>query len=226
MRVARLAAALAAAATVAGCVTAGTDMVRFETKSPQQFVAMRDGESIITSRGRFSTVTVRPATRQIGNRPVFIVGIENTSKRPVDFAVANVHVTQDTGGGVNELKVYNYNELVQEENNAQVARALLVGALGGVNSGLAGRSYYRQDVAAEQNAALATQVAAAGQQNLAALEQLAIKDDTVMPGEMYGGKLYIDGPVSSDASKTKFYTINVMVGPDRHEIHVAQGVEL
>lgn len=223
MRVIRIAAALTGAAIISGCVTAGTDIVRFQTKSPQQFVAIRDGESIITSRGRFSNVTLRPAMHQVGNRPVFIVGIENTSQRPLDFLVSNVKATQKIESGEKSLKVYSYDELVQEEKNSQIARGILVAALSGVNSGLAGNNAYAQDRAEAQNAAWASQAAAAGQQNLAALEQLAIKDDTVMPGETYGGKLSIEGPAGSDANTTKLYTLVLMVGPDRHEIQVSQG---
>jgi len=223
MSVIRVAAALIGAVMVSGCVTAGTDVVRFQTKSPQQFVAMRDGQSVITSRGRFSAVTLRPALRQVGSRPVFIVGIENASKRPLDFVVSNVEATQVIDGEARNLKVYKYDELVQEEQNAQVGRAVLVAALGGVNSGLAGRNEYAQARAEDQNAVLAQNVAAQGQMNLEQLEQLAIKDQTIMPGETYGGKLYVEGPAGSDKVRSKLYTLTLMVGPDRHEIQVTQG---
>jgi hypothetical protein len=223
MSLIRIAAALIGAAIVSGCVTAGTDVVRFQTKSPQQFVAMRDGESVISSRGRFSTVTLRPALRQVGSRPVFIVGIETNSKRPLDFVVSNVNATQMIDGETRNLKVFTFNELVQEENNAQVGRTILAAALGGVNAGLAGRNEYAQEQANYQNAVLAQQVAATGQQNLEHLEQLSIKDQTIMPGETYGGKLYIEGPAGSDKAGSKLYMLIFMVGPDRHEIQVTQG---
>ena len=226
MRLIRIAAALTGAAIVSGCVTAGTDVVRFQTKSPQQFVAMRDGESVITSRGRFSTVTLKPALRQVGSRPEFIVGIENASQRPLDFVVSNVKATQMIDGEVRNLKVYKYNELVQEENTAQVGRGILVAALGGVTAGLAGNNGYALEQANYQNEVLAQQVAVTGQQNLEHLEQLTIKDQTIMPGETYGGKLYVEGPAGSDKAGSKLYTLVLMVGPDRHEIQVAQGPDV
>jgi hypothetical protein len=206
----------------AGCVTAGNDTVQFRAQKTQQ-VMMRDGESTITSRALKSIVTMRPAERKVGNRPVFIVGIQNISRQPLEFRLANVSAMQMTGGQpVAQLRVYTYDELVQEEQNAQVGRAVLVGVLGGVNAGLAGKSYYRQDQAAYQNAELAAQVSAVGAQNLAALEQLAIKDQTVLPGEVYAGKLYIQGPESQDGNG-KMYSLTVQLGTDRHEIIITQG---
>jgi hypothetical protein len=47
-----------------------------------------------------------------------------------------------------------------------------------------------------------------------------MKDNTLMPGEVYGGQLHIDRP-SSDGGKA--YSITVYVGPDRHDLSVRQG---
>ena len=56
---------------------------------------------------------------------------------------------------------------------------------------------------------------------MAALEGTVIKDNTLLPGEWYGGALHIAPLVSSDqASKT--YTITIEVGTDRHDIVVTQ----
>jgi hypothetical protein len=207
---------------LAGCATAGNDVVQFQAQRTQQ-VLMRDGESTITSRGLNSIVTMRPATRQVGSRPVYIVGIQNISRQPLNFRVGDAQAVQIVAGQpAKALKVYSYDELYQEELNAQVGRAILVGVLGGVNSGLAGRNPYAQANAEYNNAALANQVAAAGEQNVAALEQLTIKDHTLLPGESYAGKLHVQGP-ESDASGAKIYALNLAVGPDRHEIVVAHG---
>ncbi len=43
-----------------------------------------------------------------------------------------------------------------------------------------------------------------------------------MPGEWYCGQLHIAPLVSADGNKT--YTISVLVGNERHEIQVAQGL--
>src|SRR5258708_37477887 len=106
MRAIPFAVTAAACVSLSGCVTAGTDVVRFQSKTPQQFVAMRDGESLITSRGRYSTVTLKPGMRQIGTRPVFIVGIQNMSQRPLDFMVGEVEAVQAVGSEEKQLKVY------------------------------------------------------------------------------------------------------------------------
>src|ERR1700712_550338 len=159
----------------------GNEALRFQAQKTQQ-VMMRDGESTITSRALNSIVTMRPADRKPGSRQVFIVGIQNISRKPLEFRVANVSAMQTVGGQPSaQLRVFTYEELAQEEQNAQVGRAVLVGVLGGVGAGLAGRNQGLQDQFAYQNAVLASQVSAAGQQNLAALEQLAIKDQTVLP---------------------------------------------
>jgi hypothetical protein len=212
-------AAVAAAMLLAGCTTTG-EVVRFQAR-PQQQTMMRDGGSMLTSQGKHSLVSLRPATRLVGNRPVFVVGIQNLSKIPLDFRVGNVQAVQTADGqAVKELKVYSYDELVAEEQQAQVGRAVLVGVLGGVSAGLAARNSYAQYHAAVQNEVLAANVAAAGAQNLAALEQLTIKDHTVLPGEQYAGKLSIEAPV--EGSGAKAYSLSIFVGPDRHDIQIVQ----
>ncbi len=181
---------------------------------------MREGSSIITSRGRNSIVTMRPATREASSQPVFIVGIQSVSRQPLNFRVSQATAVQIVDGRSDrQLKVYSYDELVAQERNAQIGRGLLVAALSGVNAGLAGRNPNAAAAAEEQNAALAARVAAAGQQNLQALEELALKDHTLMPGETYAGKLALEGPDSS----AKSYSIALAVGPDRHEILVMHG---
>ena len=61
-----------------------------------------------------------------------------------------------------------------------------------------------------------------GQANMAMLERGVIKDNTLMPGEWYGGQLHLAPLVSGD-SPTKTYNISILVGSDRHEIMVLQG---
>jgi len=48
-----------------------------------------------------------------------------------------------------------------------------------------------------------------------------IKDNTLMPGEWYGGQLHIAPLVSQDGPK--LYTISVPARSGRHEIQIAQG---
>jgi hypothetical protein len=210
MRIREKFAAGVAMLSLAGCVTTSTDVVRFTPKSPQQQAMIRDGESVIISRGKISQVTLRPATRQVINgRPTFIVDIQNLSRQPVTFRVSEVSAQQMLGPEPHDLKVFSYDELVQEEKNAQVGRALGVALVAGANSYSAGRSYWRQARADDQNADLAANVAAAGARNLQALEMLAIKDNTLLPGETYGGRLVLQGPEAGDT--------------DVHQFQIAQG---
>jgi hypothetical protein len=53
---------------------------------------------------------------------------------------------------------------------------------------------------------------------MAELEQLAIKDHTLMPGESYAGKLYVEQPAGTSSQKA--YFIKIKVGPDRHDFEV------
>jgi len=206
----------ALAACVGGCVTTGSgDVINFQPKSYQQAV-MREGDAVISSRGKYSTVTLRSAAHLVTDHPVFIVGIENVSKYPLDFRVTDAVAGQIVSGSkTQQLKIYTYDELASQERNAQVGRALLVAALSGVNSGLVGEAN-----AADANAQMQASVAMQGQQNMAELEQLAIKDHTLMPGESYAGKLYLESPANADGPKS--YFIALKVGPDRHDFEVVQ----
>jgi hypothetical protein len=74
-----------------------------------------------------------------------------------------------------------------------------------------------------QNEAVVSATIERGQANLAALEGGVIKDNTLMPGEWYGGQLHIQPLVSDSGSAKKSYQIAVNVGSDRHEIDISQG---
>jgi hypothetical protein len=63
---------------------------------------------------------------------------------------------------------------------------------------------------------------ATGQANMAALEKGVIKDNTLLPGEWYGGQLHF-APPESDASGPKTYRITIPIAADVHEIEVSQG---
>src|SRR6478672_1356894 len=115
-------------AALGGCVT-NSETVQFRPSNPQQQALMRDGQAALVSRGKSSLVLVRPASREFksGNRPVFVVGLNNMAGGPLDFRVANIQVTQIVGDQIVGIKVVTYEDLAGEERNRQVARALLVG---------------------------------------------------------------------------------------------------
>lgn len=235
---------VAVCATLPGCMTAG-DTVSFKASNPQQQALMRDGQPALVSRQKSSLVLVRPASRQLqaNGRPVFVVGINNLGRQPVDFRVAQVEAIQHAGGSDFEMKIVTYEMLVQEEKNRQVAAALLTGLAAGANAYGASRAGYgsyttpggrtgtfysptaaaiAQGNAAAQNDAMIATTIEAGQRNMAALEQSVIKDNTLMPGEWYGGQLHVAPPTDQGGAQ-KSYTIIITVGTDRHVIDVAQG---
>ena len=235
---------VALCATLGGCVTTG-ETVAFHASNPNQHALMRDGQPALVSRQKSSLVLVRPASRQLqaNGRPVFVVGINNLSNGPVDFRVAQVEVTQHVGGSDYPMKVVTYEMLVQEEKNRQVAMAILGGVAAAANSYSASRAGYgsyttphgrtgtfysptaaaiAQNNAAAQNEALIGATIEQGQRNMATLEQAVIKDNTLMPGEWYGGQLHIAPPVDQGGAE-KAYTIVITVGSDRHVIDISQG---
>nr|AWL99581.1 hypothetical protein CIT40_05755 [Bradyrhizobium amphicarpaeae] len=142
------------------------------------------------------------------------------------------------------MKIVTYEMLVQEEKNRQVAAALLTGVAAGANAYSASRAGYgtyttpsgrtgsfysptaaaiAQGNAAAQNDAMISTTIEAGQRNMAVLEQAVIKDNTLLPGEWYGGQLHLAPPTDQGGAQ-KTYTVVITVGSDRHVIDVAQGV--
>jgi hypothetical protein len=136
---------------------------------------------------------------------------------------------------------------VAEENRRQTARAIFAGlAAAGNSMSAANAGYYNanatvygprgvsnvsisgydpgaaaiaQSNAAVQNDALIASVVAQGRQNLNVLEHSIIKDNTLFPGEWYGGQLVFDPP---QGDSEKDYQILISIGPDLHQIDVAQ----
>jgi hypothetical protein len=233
----------ALSAMLAGCVTSET--VQFRTSNPQQQAMMRDGQPALVSRQKSSVVLVRPASRQLqsNGRPVFIVGINNLGRVPVDFRADQVEAVQRVGATEYSLPVVKYEMLVQEEKNRQVARAIFAGVAGAANAYGASRAGYgsyttpsgrtgtfysptaaviAQNNAAAQNEAMFAATIERGQQNMAQLEQAVIKDNTLMPGEWYGGQLHLAPPTDQGGAQ-KVYSIVIIVGSDRHVIEVSQG---
>lgn len=232
-------------ATLGGCVT-NAETVQFRPSNPQQQALVRDGQAALVSRQKTSLVLVRPASRQVqaNGRPVFVVAINNMSKGPVEFRVSQVEATQHVGGSDSAMQVVTYEMLAQEEKNRQVAAAIFTGlAVAGNAYGAsqAGHGHYTtpsgrtgtfysptaaviaQNNAAVQNEAMIAATVETGQRNMAILEQSVIKDNTLMPGEWYGGQLHLAPPVASESGGPKTYTVVITVGADRHVIDIAQG---
>ena len=235
---------VALGAALTGCVTSN-ETVQFRTSNPQQQAMMRDGQPALVSRQKSSVVLVRPASRQLqaNGRPVFVVGINNLSKGPIEFRVAQVEASQRVGASEYAMQVVTFEMLQQEERNRQVAVAILTGVAGAANAYSASRAGYgsyttpsgrtgtfysptaaaiAQNNAAAQNEAMFAATVERGQQNMAQLEQAVIKDNTLLPGEWYGGQLHLAPPTDQGGGQ-KAYSIVITVGSDRHVIEVAQG---
>src|SRR3954449_13609534 len=132
---------VALCAALSGCVS-NSETVAFRASNPNQQAMMRDGQPALVSRQKSSLVLVRPASRQLqaNGRPVFVVGINNLSRQPVEFRVGQVEAIQHAAGSDFEMKIVTYEMLVQEEKNRQVAAALLTGVAAGANAYSASRA--------------------------------------------------------------------------------------
>jgi hypothetical protein len=234
---------VALCAALGGC--ASSEVVAFRASNPQQQALMRDGQPALVSRQKTSLVLVQPASRklQARGRPVFVVGINNLSGQPIDFRVSQVEAIQHVGTTDYAMQVVTYDTLVDEERNRQIAAAILTGVAAAGNaysasqagqgsyttpSGKTGTFYsptaaaVAQNNAAAQNEAMISATLENGQRNMATLEQSVIKDNTLMPGEWYGGQLHLAPPTDKGGAQ-KSYTIIITVGSDRHVVEVNQG---
>ena len=81
---------------------------------------MRDGQPALVSRQKSSVVLVRPASRQLqaNGRPVFVIGINNFGKVPVDFRVAQVEASQRVGASEYAMQVVTFEMLQQIDARA------------------------------------------------------------------------------------------------------------
>lgn len=245
----RIVLVVALAALCAGC--AANEVASFQAR-PGQEAIVRDGRPALVSRAPHSLVMIAPASRQFkaSGRPIFVVGLYNLGPAPSQFRVADIQVTQTVNGQVAELKVITYEELVQEEHTRQVAAAILTGVAAGANAYSAAQAgHYNststvygphgnylvqtsgfsptanaiaQGNAAAQNDAMISATIERGQQNLAVLERSVIKDDTIMPGEWYGGQLHLQPLVPAGNKGPRTYSISLLVGADRHTIDIVQ----
>src|SRR5262249_53407318 len=242
-------AALVCAAVLGGCVT--TETVQFQPKLDQQSVTRDGVPGIVSTKKDSIVIARPAARQfQIGGRPVFVPAIYNRGKLPQEFRVSNVAVTQHGNGKDPPPKGITYEELVSEEKTRQTLAAIGAGlAVAGNAMAASQAGYYHsnstiytprggtyqvhttgysptaaaivQSNANAQNAELISATIERGQANMATLERGVIKDNTLMPGEWYGGQLHIAPLVAQDGPKV--YPQSVAVGSDRHEIQIAQG---
>ncbi len=185
---------------------------------------------------------------EAGRRPSYVVGLFNPGKVPLQFVASTVTVEQALADGkVKPLKVFSYDELVAEEKSRQALQAFAVGlsvAANAMNAANAGRysangtvygpygnrnftvtgydpaaASIAQSNAAAVNSAMIDNAIQAGQANLAALERQILKDDTILTGEWYGGRIVFEAPAGEGA---KHYKLTVLAGTDQHDFDIAQ----
>jgi hypothetical protein len=250
MRMFGFAATMCAATVLSGCNT--TETARFQPQANQQAMIRDGRSAIVSKKkNSIVLVSPASREFRSGGRPVFVVGITNLGKQPTDFLVQNVAVHQKQNGQiVASLPVKTYDQLVAEERTRQVATAILTGVAAAGNAysasqagygtahstvysrgrvGTVTTSYYSptanaiaQANAAAQNEAMIANAVESGRRNLAGLEGSVIKDNTLLPGEWYGGQLHFEAPQGSSGD-SKSYVISIPIGSEVHEIEVVQG---
>src|SRR5262249_30654590 len=150
------------------------------------------------------------------------------------------------------VRVFRYDELVQEEETRQkvaafgaalsgFGRAMSAASAGNVTTtgavatqGPYGTTYgtysastydparaqMAQSLAAAETSADFERLRAQGETNLRALDATILKDNTVMPGEWYGGTIVLAPPAKS-ASGGKDYSIVIDFGGEEHTFAVS-----
>lgn len=218
---------VAAGGLLAGCVT--TDRVTFRPTNPNQMALYRDGRAAMASTGSETRVVIGPKPRQQQRvqRPVFVVAIQNSGQRPVNFTLAGVTAELTHGGVVRPLQVIAYEQLVQEARNEQIAGLILGAVMIGAGAAVAsGRPTYSNAVlsGALTGAGVGTMVGASdrGDEAIARFEETVMKDHTVMPGEWFGGQMHIQAPSDIPVDQVANYRVTIRLGPDTHIFDVVQ----
>ena len=145
---------------------------------------MRDGQPALVSRQKTSLVLVRPAARQVqaNGRPVFVVGINNLGKQPVDFQIGQVEAVQRVGGTDYGMQIVTFEMLQHEEKNGRWRwRSWRIAA--GANAYSASRAGYGSyTTPSGRTGTFYSPTAAVIAQNNAALENEAMFAATVESG--------------------------------------------
>ena len=234
---------------IAGC--ARTEVAQFQAGPGQQAMVRDGVPMVYSRQQQsLALLRPARRQFQSNRRPMYVLALYNATNVPLQFSVNNVHVAQaQPDGQTRALKVYTYDELVAEERTRQGVRAFAVGlaAVGNSMSAASAGNYNAQAVvngpggpafvnvqgydptaaaiaqnrAAIQNEAMIATAVETGQRNLNTLERSAIKDNTLLPGEWYGGQLQFDPPSGNEA---KSYVITVQIGNDMHQLNVVQSV--
>lgn len=220
--------AVASAALVAsGCVT--VEKTSFAKQAGQE-VLVRSGRDAILSQVGSTQLIVAPVSRtEQLPRPSYVALIRNTGSKPVTLRYSDISVVQtDTG---KPLKVWTVDELQSEARGQAIALALIGGMAGAASGYYSGSgsvngyhysySGYNSGVGAAVANANIRSAAIDGELNVAALENNMLMDNTILPGESFGGAFVFDAAKVKKTSDPKQYTINFKIGSDVHKIQLA-----
>jgi len=232
---------LMTACLVAGCVS--HDRLNLEA-SNGQLALVRNGQPILVSNKK-NVVLLFPvqATLNARDRPSFVVMIKNNGKQMSTFTVSQVSAQCETPSGI-APHVYSYEELRQEEQSFAAALTGLGRSLQATSSGyvttngtVSGSTYAfsgtytsttydparvaaAQSAAQEQTAAEFDAIRVQGAKKLEALNYSVLKDNTLLPSEVYAGIITLKAPDKTDG-KAK-YTITIPFAGETHSFQVIQ----
>ncbi len=201
------------------------------TAAPDQQAIVRNGVPVLASNKKH-LVMLRPNSRLMGGnaRPAFTLIVRNQGRAPETLQEASIRAWQVIGGKHVVVRVYRYDDLMEEEQTRQkiaafgvalsgFGRAMSAASAGNVTTtgtvtaqGPYGTTYgtysgstydparaqAAQSIASAETRADFERLQAQGEANLQALDTTILKDNTVMPGEWYGGTIILAAPAKSE----------------------------
>jgi hypothetical protein len=239
--------AAVAASLLCGCAT--EQVSTYYATEGQEAIVRDGVPAIVSSKpGSIVLVRQAKGPSPEIDRVVYVVGILNLTDKPVTFNFSNLTVAQTRQGvPVKSLRTYSYEVLVREEKNRQIGMAVLAGLAGAANAAAAANAGYysgsgmvtgpygtshvsysgyspalastAQLNASIQNQQMFSSMIETGRRNLDALEQGIIKDNTMFPGEWYGGQVHFD---AAKGEPPQAYQMTIQIGNDRHVIGFSQ----
>lgn len=202
----------------------------------------KDGRHVIVSRQANSLVTIAPSQEAfaVNMRPSFIITVNNLSNQPITFSTENVAFSMDG----KDLKVFSYQELVQEieqQRRSAATTQALIGALGVLGATMDGGrtscsgTYHSQNTMGTYSgtsysplATLQTQAAfssmtsnniaainAAAEDQLNSVQNTVLRKETVLPNHWYGGYVRIINLPEPENPKSVAATVTC--GNDIHQ---------
>ncbi|AHB50350.1 hypothetical protein W911_14640 [Hyphomicrobium nitrativorans NL23] len=236
---------------LAGCASSEQILL---TAAPDQQAIVRDGIPALISHKKH-LVMLRPNNRLVksGARPAFTLVVRNQGQSPETLFEASISASQTLAGKSAAVRVYRYDELVQEEQTRQAMAAVgaaLAGAGRAMSAANAGyvnttgsfnayrpgygtaygtyssttydplRAQIAQQAANAETTADFAALRAQGESNLMSLQQTILKDNTVMPGEWYGGSIVLDAPEKT-GNEMIAYSIVVIFAGEEHVFSIS-----